>query len=113
MEQSAVDRVLAEHRADDDLVRGDHDLAVVTGHVAFLVAHHTDVRVGGVRPGLGAGAVRAWRLIGRAAPAPFPGCRGSFPRFLLGPLRLAARLVLGGEPVPGPGQPLPPFGPAG
>ena len=113
VEQGAAGWVLAEHRAGDDLVCGDHDLAVVTGHVAFLVAHHPDVRAGGVRPGLGAGPVRARRLIGRAVPAPFPGCRGSLPRFLLGPLRLAARLVLGGKPVPGPGQPLPPFGPAG
>jgi len=32
---------------------------------------------------------------------------------LPGPLRVAAGLVLGGEPVPGPGQPLPPLGPAG
>jgi|SRR5579859_6115161 len=60
---------------------------------------------------LGFNCVR--RLGGWAAPAPVSGCRGRVPGFLLGPLRLAARLVRGGEPVPGGGQPLPPFGPAG
>jgi hypothetical protein len=109
----AAGRVLAEHRAHDDLVCGDHDLAVVPGHVAFLVAHHPDVRAGGVRPRPGAGPVRARRLISRAAPTPFPRCRGRVPCFLLRPLRVAARLVLSRQPVPGPGQPLPPSGPAG
>src|SRR5215469_4600198 len=31
--QGAVDRVLRQHRARDDLLRGDHELAVVTGRV--------------------------------------------------------------------------------
>jgi hypothetical protein len=56
---------------------------------------------------------RARRLIGRAAsPAAFPD-GGCVPGFLLRPLRLAARRVLGRQPVPRPGQPLPPLGPAG
>jgi hypothetical protein len=113
VQQGAVDRVLGQHRAHDDLIRGDHGLAVVPGHVALLVAHHPHVRVGDVRPRPGAGPVRARRLIGRPAPAPFPRRRGRLPGFLPGPLRLAARRVLSRQPVPGPGQPLPPLGPAG
>jgi hypothetical protein len=70
------------------------------------------VRVGDVRPRLGAGPVGA-RLITRTASAPLPGRRGRIPGVLLGPLRVPARLVLGGEPVPGPGQPRPPPGPPG
>ena len=92
---------------------GDHGLAVVTGHVAFLVAHHPHVRVGDIRPRLGPGPVRARRLVSRAAPAPLPGRRGRLPRLLLRPLGVAARLVLGRQPVPGPGQPLPPLSPPG
>jgi hypothetical protein len=105
--------VPGQHRAGDDLAGGDHELAVVAGDIAFLVAHHPHVRVGSVRPRLGPGPVRARRLGGGPAPAPFPGCRGRVPGFLLGPLFVAAGLVLGGEAVPGPGQPLPAFGPAG
>jgi hypothetical protein len=103
--------VLGQHGADDDLAGGDRKLAVVPGHVAFLVPHHPHVGVGDVRPGLGAGPVGA-RFIARAAPtAPFPGCRGLVPGFLLGPLRVAAGLVLGRQPAGGGGQPLPPSGP--
>jgi hypothetical protein len=114
VEQGAVNRVPGQHRARDDLVRGDDELAVVPGHVAFLVAHYPHVRVGGIRPRLGTGPVRARRLTGRAAsPAAFPGGRGCVPGFLLRPLRLAAGLVPGRQPVPCPGQPLPPLSPAG
>ena len=102
MQQGAIDGVLAEHRAHDHLLRGDHELPVVPGHIALLVAHHPHVRVGDIRPRLGAGPVGA-RLIARAVPARFPGRRGRVPGFLLGPLRVAARLVLGEEPVPGGG----------
>jgi hypothetical protein len=35
---------------------------------------------------------------------------GRIPRLDLGPLRITAGLVLGGQPVPGPGQPLTPLG---
>jgi hypothetical protein len=71
------------------------------------------VRVGDVRPRLGVVAVRARRLIAGAVPAPFPGRCGRVPGFLLGPLRVAARPVLGRQPVGGGGQPLPPLSPSG
>ena len=112
MELGAVDRVLAEHRTDDHLLAGDDQLAVVAGDVAFLVAHHPHVRVGDVRPRLGVVAVGP-RLL-RRPPAPRFVRRGSrFPRLDLGPLRVPASLVLGGEPIVGPGQPLAPLGPPG
>ena len=109
----AVGRVLGQHRAGGDPAGGDHGLAVAAGHVDFLVAHHPHVRAGGVRPRPGAGPVRARRLTGRAAAAPLPGRRGRVPGILPGPLGLTAGLVLGREPVPGPGQPLPPLSPPG
>ena len=112
VQQRPVGGVPGQHRADDDLVCGDHGLAVVPGHVAFLVPHHPHVRVGDVRPRLGAGPVGA-RLIARAAAAALPGRRSRVPGLLPGPLRLTARLVLGRQPVPGPGQPLPPLSPPG
>jgi hypothetical protein len=113
VQQGAVDRVLGQHRTDDDLLAGDHELAVVPGHIALLVAHHPHVRVGDVRPRLGVVAVRARRLVGRAVAAPFPGRRGRLPGLLLGPLRVAAGLVLGRQPVPRTGQPIPPLSPPG
>ena len=112
VKQGTVDRVLGQHRAHDHLLRGHDGLAVVPGHVAFLVPHHPYVGVGDIRPRLGAGPVSA-RLIAWAVPAPLPGRRGFLPGLLPGPLRLAARLVPGRQPVPGPGQPLPPLSPAG
>jgi hypothetical protein len=57
-------------------------------------------------------AVGAWLTAGAAA-APFPGRRGRVAGFLPDPLRVAAGLILGHQPVPGRGQPLPPPGPAG
>src|SRR5689334_417948 len=36
VQQGAVNRMPGQYRTDDDLVRGDHNLAVVPGHVAFL-----------------------------------------------------------------------------
>ena len=105
--------VLGQHRADDDLLAGDHELAVVPGEVALLVAHHPHVGVGDVRSRLGVVAVGAWLVAGAPPAAPLAGRGGCVPGFLFSPLRAAAGLVLGGQPVPGGGQPLPPFGPAG
>ncbi|HBW18895.1 MAG TPA: hypothetical protein DEH11_07710, partial [Actinobacteria bacterium] len=91
MQEGAVDGMPGQHHADDDLLHGDNKLAVVPGDVAFLVTHHPHVRVGGIRPRLGAGPVGARRLGGRPpAPAPFPGSGGGVPGFLPGPLRVAA-----------------------
>src|SRR5947208_4960993 len=59
VQQGAVHRVLGQHRTDDDLLRGDHELAVVPGHITLLVAHHPHVRVGDIRPRLGVVAVGA------------------------------------------------------
>ena len=111
VQQGAAGRVLGQHRAGNDLVCGDDELAVVPRYIALLVAHHPHVRVGDVRPRPGAGTVGA-RLIAGTAPAPFPGRRGRIPGILLCPLRVAARLVPGRQPVPGPGQPLTPLSPA-
>ena len=105
--------VPGQHRADDDLLAGDHELAVVPGEVALLVAHHPHVGVGDVRSRLGVVAVGAWLVAGAAPAAPLAGRGGCVPGFLFSPLRAAAGLVLGGQPVPGGGQPLPPFGSAG
>jgi len=99
VEQGAIDRVLRQHRAHDHLLRGDHGLAVVPGHVAFLL-----------RITRTSGSVMFAR---GPVPAPFPGCCGLFPGMLSGSLRVPACLVLSREPVLGPGQPLPPPGPAG
>ena len=90
VQQGAVHWVLGQYRADDDLLAGDHELAVVPCHVALLVAHHPHVRVGDVRPRLGVVTVRPRRLITGAMPARLPGRRGRVPRLLLGPLRIAA-----------------------
>src|SRR5262249_57198306 len=62
VQQGAVHRVPGQHRAHDDLAGGDHELAVVPGHIALLVAHHPHVRVGDVRPRLGVVPVGA-RLV--------------------------------------------------
>jgi hypothetical protein len=53
VQQGAGDWVLGRQRADDDLAAGDHDLAVVTGDLALLVAHHPHVGVSDVRPRIG------------------------------------------------------------
>jgi hypothetical protein len=92
VQQGAADRVLAEHHAGDDLVCGDHELAVVTGNIAFLVAHHPHVRVGDVRPRLGVVAVGT-RLVRWPPGRPLVpvSCR-CVPGHLLGPLRVAAGL---------------------
>jgi hypothetical protein len=49
VQQGAVDRVLAEHRADNDLLTGDDQLGVVAGDVALLVAHHPHLWIGEIR----------------------------------------------------------------
>jgi hypothetical protein len=72
MQQGAVNWMLGQHRADDDLAVSDYDLAVVPGHIALLVAHYPHVRVGDVRPRLGAGLVGAGLMAGAAAAAVFP-----------------------------------------
>jgi hypothetical protein len=102
VEQSPVDRVLGQHRADDDLMCGDGELAVVAGDIALLVAHHPYVRAGDVRPRVRPGPVGARWLIGGMVSAAFPGRRGRLPGLLLGTLRVPARLVLGGQPILGP-----------
>jgi hypothetical protein len=89
MERGAVHRLPRQHRAGDDMAGGDHELAVASGHVAFLVARHPHVRVGDIRPRVGADPVGA-RLIASAVPAPLPGRRGRIPGVLPSPLRLAA-----------------------
>ena len=96
VEQGVADGVLGRHRAGDDLVCGDDGLAVVPGHVAFLVAHHPHAGVGDVGPRLGAGPVGARLIAGAAAAAPCSGRRGRVPGLLLSPLRIVAGLVLGG-----------------
>jgi hypothetical protein len=82
VQQGAVHRVLRQHRAHDHLARGGHGLAVVPGHVALLVAHHPHVRVGDIRPRLGASPVGA-HIIAGPAPARFPGRRGRVPGLLV------------------------------
>ena len=37
MQQGAVDQMLTEHRADDHLLLGHHELTVVAGDIAFLL----------------------------------------------------------------------------
>src|SRR5258708_38352202 len=71
--------ILGQHRADDDLLAGDHELAVVPGEVALLVAHHPHAGVGDVRSRLGVAAVRAWLVAGAAPAAPLAGRGGSVP----------------------------------
>jgi hypothetical protein len=80
------------------LARGDHELAVVPGHIALLVAHHPHIRVGDVRPRPGVVAVGV-RLIQRPLESPGPSLGCGVPGLLPGPLHGPARAILGGQPA--------------
>ena len=98
--------------AGDDLVCGDDELAVVAGHVALVAVHHP-------RRGRWYPPAAQCRPDSPAAAHRRGGVRGVSRRPRLRPRLPALPAAPGGACCPrpsagrGPGQPLPPFGPAG